>query len=83
MAIHSYTQVYTAILTQLYISVYSYVWLHHYIWLYKVIYGYTQLYMAIHGGCYRGQQITGKNDKEIHRTFLLHQTSVVFVVVIG
>ena len=34
--------------------------IYSYIWLYKVIYGYTQLYMAIHGGCYRGQQITGK-----------------------
>ena len=42
MAIHSYTQVYTAILTQLYISVYSYLWLH------TAIYGYTKSYMAIH-----------------------------------
>ena len=42
MAIHSYTQVYTAILTQLYISAYSYLWLH------TAIYGYTKSYMAIH-----------------------------------
>ena len=41
MAIHSYTQVYTAILTQLYISVYSYIWLH------TAIYGYTKSKIAL------------------------------------